>query len=752
MSRVATIVFGQATATDNCDPSPKISFKDVETAGSCPQEKTIVRTWTATDACGNSSSCDQTITVVDETAPEITCPDDKTFSCEETIVFGQATATDNCDPSPKISFKDVETAGSCPQEKTIVRTWTATDACGNSSSCDQTITVEDTKAPVITSITGDTTDQFVGCALFPAPPEITFEDNCGEVELRAISATGLDGCIEWVSRKWFAIDECGNTTTVDQYLERWNDSEPPTLSNYPADITAECDEVPVPEDVRPQDNCLIVEFVYRADTIQNPDDCENEYTIERIWYARDSCNNDVTHTQTITVIDTKPPVITKPIIDGCITFDELFGSILVPLDAEDNCGDTDIRTTDPTYDFNCEDFEITAQWTAIDDCGNVATCDLVIPVCYNPVTCEEIEFPETIFCGTTVDVTANASGGYVETGGDYTYEWSVVKGDWTIAGADMQTAQVTTGSDPTATIKVVITDFFGCQDSCEIELECCEYECGTSFARGNDGKRCFLDDGFSRWGWTIKLAKEDGETTYDIWEGAAQCDISKGDKVGVLTVDIVGDQAIVKYDINDGLHDLTETHLYIGCEKYPTKKDEPTVAPGQYPYKHKLNHVTMDSYTIDISDLNCDSIYIIAHAVTCELKCGEDINRKEEPQPTKQIVTTGKTKESGSQKALLGKEKSNRLSLRQSVNELELQLSPNPTINYLNVNVKAPMAGNGKLAAITSQGEIIDMGAVQLKKGDNDLTLDVSQMRSGVYTLQVKVNYTFQNARFIKIK
>ena len=648
----------------------EITYVDVRTEG-CGNSYSVTRTWTATDDCGNTSSCSRTIDVEDTTPPAITCPDVITpVECPGLPVFGDATATDDCDNDVEITYVDVRTEG-CGNSYSVTRTWTATDDCGNTSSCSRTIDVEDTTPPVIT-----------------CPPNITVECD--------------------------ALDDLPRATARD------NCDDDPTISF---------------------DDQII------------PGDCPNEYTIIRVWTATDCDGNSASCTQTITVVDTTPPVITKPNIgDGCISIKDLFGSILVPLDAVDNCGDSRITTEDPTYDFNCEDFKITAQWTAIDDCGNVATCELVIPVCYVPVSCEEIEFPETIFCGTTVDVTANASGGYVETGGDYTYEWSVVKGDWTIAGADMQTAQVTTGSDPTATIKVVITDFFGCQDSCEIELECCEYECGTSFARGNDGKRCFLDDGFSRWGWTIKLAKEDGTTTYDIWEGAAQCDISKGDKVGVLTVDIVGDQAIVKYDINDGLHDLTETHLYIGCEKYPTKKDEPTVAPGQYPYKHKLNHVTMDSYTIDISDLNCDSIYIIAHAVTCELKCGEDINRKEESQPTKQIVTTGKTKESGSQKALLGKEKSNRLSLRQSVNELELQLSPNPTINYLNVNVKAPMAGNGKLAAITSQGEIIDMGAVQLKKGDNDLTLDVSQMRSGVYTLQVKVNYTFQNARFIKIK
>ncbi len=47
-----------ATAVDNCDPNPSITFKDTTVPGSC---NTIIRTWTATDSCGNSASCQQTI-------------------------------------------------------------------------------------------------------------------------------------------------------------------------------------------------------------------------------------------------------------------------------------------------------------------------------------------------------------------------------------------------------------------------------------------------------------------------------------------------------------------------------------------------------------------------------------------------------------------------------------------------------------------------------------------------------------------
>ena len=48
----------------------------------------ITRTWTATDNCGNASTCIQTITVEDVTAPVITCPVDVTVNCEDPIDAG----------------------------------------------------------------------------------------------------------------------------------------------------------------------------------------------------------------------------------------------------------------------------------------------------------------------------------------------------------------------------------------------------------------------------------------------------------------------------------------------------------------------------------------------------------------------------------------------------------------------------------------------------------------------------------------
>ncbi len=59
------------TATDDCDPAPTVALFESTLPGRCPGERTILRTWTATDACGNAASATQAIQLVDDVAPAI---------------------------------------------------------------------------------------------------------------------------------------------------------------------------------------------------------------------------------------------------------------------------------------------------------------------------------------------------------------------------------------------------------------------------------------------------------------------------------------------------------------------------------------------------------------------------------------------------------------------------------------------------------------------------------------------------------
>jgi hypothetical protein len=216
---------GSATATDLCDPSATITFSDNVIGGGCPQESTINRTWTAMDDCGNASTCLQVITVQDDESPAITCPDDITIDCSEgtdPAVTGTATATDNCDPTPTLTFSDTTVGGGgggCAQGA-IHRTWIATDDCGNSSTCEQLIQIEDEVAPVITcpiditiSCGDNTLPGNTGTAtasdICDLTPTITFSDvitggNCPEEST--------------ITRTWTAMDDCGNSATCVQII------------------------------------------------------------------------------------------------------------------------------------------------------------------------------------------------------------------------------------------------------------------------------------------------------------------------------------------------------------------------------------------------------------------------------------------------------------------------------------------------------------------------------------------------------
>src|SRR5229473_8082680 len=143
----AFVVPGSATAFDIAGPVTITG----PAAGSYPLGTTTV-TYTATDQSGNQSSCTTTITVVDTTPPSISCPAPITVEATSVagafVTPGVATASDIAGPVTITG----PAAGTYPLGTTTI-TYTATDAVGNTSSCNSSITVHDTTAPMITITT-----------------------------------------------------------------------------------------------------------------------------------------------------------------------------------------------------------------------------------------------------------------------------------------------------------------------------------------------------------------------------------------------------------------------------------------------------------------------------------------------------------------------------------------------------------------------------------------------------------------------
>jgi len=143
---------GQATASDNCGvPTVTVSQSSNGGAGSTASPLIITRTYTATDGAGLTASAAQTITVIDNTPPSITCPANITVNaipgtCAAPVTFTVG-AGDNCSVPTVVTSK---ASGSSFSAGTTTVNATATDAAGNSNSCSFTVTVKDITPPVIT--------------------------------------------------------------------------------------------------------------------------------------------------------------------------------------------------------------------------------------------------------------------------------------------------------------------------------------------------------------------------------------------------------------------------------------------------------------------------------------------------------------------------------------------------------------------------------------------------------------------------
>src|ERR1051325_10535344 len=226
-----------AIAHDACSAAT-VTYSDTVT-NNCGGTEIIARTWTATDACGNRTNRVQTITVRDTKPPVITPPQDLTLECPadtSTNHTGVATAQDGCN-AVTITYSDVASNG-CGGSRVITRTWNATDACNNSASAAQTITVRDTRPPTldipsdrVLECPADTSTNNTGTA--------AAQDLCSAVTVSYADVTTTNcGGTKVIARTWTARDGCGNSTNRVQTITV-RDTTPPSILP-PPDLTLDC--------------------------------------------------------------------------------------------------------------------------------------------------------------------------------------------------------------------------------------------------------------------------------------------------------------------------------------------------------------------------------------------------------------------------------------------------------------------------------------------------------------------------------
>jgi gliding motility-associated-like protein len=335
-------------------------------------------TWTATDSAGNTTTCTQIVTVVDNENPVISCPSAITINtdigqCTSTASIGTPTATDNCG-TPTVT-NDAPTA--FPTGDTTV-TWTATDSAGNTAICTQIVTVVDAENPVITCPTAITINTDLGqCTSTASIGTATATDNCGTPIITNDAPTSFP--IGDTTVTWTATDSAGNTTTCTQIVTVV-DNENPVIS-CPSTITintdlGQCTSTASIGTATATDNCGTPIITNDAPTSFPIGDT----TVT--WTATDSAGNTITCTQIVTVVDNENPVISCP---STITINTDLGQCtstasIGTATATDNCG-TPIITNDAPTSFPIGDTTVT--WTATDSAGNTITCTQIVTVVDN---------------------------------------------------------------------------------------------------------------------------------------------------------------------------------------------------------------------------------------------------------------------------------------------------------------------------------------------------------------------------------
>ena len=221
---------------DNCGGAVTANHtevSDVVTGNDCGW--TVTRTYTISDACGNKTTKQMSVSGKDQTAPSLTgtwpanitnqnnCFANRDISGLLSDAAVAALYSDNCGGTVTATHgEDAVSGDDCSW--TVTRTYTISDACGNTTTKTMSVSGGDKTAPAFTApddiavcrnsdntytitpdVTGNVTDAADNCAT----PAVTYED--------AAPVANADGTLTIV-RTWKATDDCGLSAEKEQTI------------------------------------------------------------------------------------------------------------------------------------------------------------------------------------------------------------------------------------------------------------------------------------------------------------------------------------------------------------------------------------------------------------------------------------------------------------------------------------------------------------------------------------------------------
>lgn len=388
-------------------------------------------TWTVTDINGLTATCIQTVTVIDNQNPVVTCPaninvNNAPGTCQAVVTFSSPIFSDNC---PDLLFEQttgLPSGSSFPVGETT-NTFIATDASGNTTSCAMTITVIDNEFPTVTcpaNINLLNTPGVCGRVITYSTPTT---ENCPGSVLQQTTglASGSTFPIGTTINTFIITDASGNSSSCS-FTITITDNELPTIS-CPANTTLNTDVgvcgILISYVVSGDDNCP-GETITQTTGLPSGSVFPVGVTINT-FSITDASGHSATCSFTITVIDNEYPVFNCPenILVNVPNGDQ-GATVNYTVTAEDNCpGESLLQIAGlPSGSFFPLD-TTTNTFVVTDASGNMDTCSFDVIIIDNPILC-----PNDTIVNAAVGVCSAVVNGIDATtippGQDYDFELS----------------------------------------------------------------------------------------------------------------------------------------------------------------------------------------------------------------------------------------------------------------------------------------------------------------------------------------
>jgi len=447
-------LLGYPTVTDNCTTISNSNLIYVDNIIDLPCNTVIngikvtgkiIRTWSAVDNSGNTTSAIQIINLKTAKLSDVVFPPDR-----DGIQAPTLDCTDNPNDlkktgEPSINGFPIVNGGSCDMviqrndqsyntcvsgSYSVIRTWTVIDYCVDSFTVHvQVIKREDNKGPVV-QIPADMTigTQSNSCTAIVNLPTTTATDNCSNFTIIPTWAYGqgygpflkVPTGIHTVN--YTATDDCGNKTTVTMKVTVVDDDLPVAVCKKDLAIALNENGTILATsslfDDGSFDNCAIQSI----DVSKNNGSFANSISFDcsdigsainvklRVF---DTANQSNVCYVSVSVTDPIAPVINCPTdITLSCTLNANDLNLTGQATASDNCGVGAITYTDNKNLNSCNQGSIVRKWIVVDKYNNTAQC--IQKISLQDLTPLGISFPvdyTTSICGAIVtpDMTGTPS-------------------------------------------------------------------------------------------------------------------------------------------------------------------------------------------------------------------------------------------------------------------------------------------------------------------------------------------------------